>query len=206
MRITFSFLSRAMQELSPELLLSAYSQGVFPMGDEDGTIYWFDPDPRTILPLNKFHVPRSLARRLRQGGFEIRYSSAFRPVIEACAESTPERETTWITDSIIDVYCQLHEYGFAHSVETWIDGELAGGLYGVTLRGLFAGESMFSRATDASKIALVHLVQRLRDRGFVLLDTQFTTPHLARFGAIEIPQEEYKRRLSHALQRSCKFN
>lgn len=194
-----------MQQLSPEILLQAYCQGIFPMGDRDGSIYWYDPDPRTIMPLESFHCPRSLARRVRKGGFEIRYSSAFREVMEACAEPAPDRETTWITPPILDVYCELHKHGFAHSVETWIDGELAGGLYGVTIRGLFAGESMFSRATDASKIALVHLIERLRENGYVLLDTQFTTPHLSRFGAIEIPQEEYKRRLEQALEVGCKF-
>lgn len=194
-----------MQQLSPELLLQAYSQGVFPMGDDDGSIYWYDPDPRTIIPLDKFHCPRSLARRVRKGGYEIRYSTAFREVMEACAAPAADREKTWITPPILDVYCELHEYGFAHSVETWVDGEMVGGLYGVTLRGLFAGESMFSHATDASKIALVHLVERLRTQGYILLDTQFTTPHLARFGAVEIPQQEYKQRLSRAMEIGCKF-
>ena len=175
------------------------------MGDDDGSIYWYDPDPRTIMPLEKFHCPRSLARRVRKGGYEIRYSSAFRQVMEACAEPGPDRESTWITAPILDVYCELHRHGFAHSVETWIDGELVGGLYGVTLRALFAGESMFSRATDSSKIALVYLVERLRAHGYVLLDTQFTTPHLSRFGAIEISQQEYKRRLEKALEVGCEF-
>ena len=194
-----------MQEISPELLLQAYSQGVFPMGEDDGSIYWYDPDPRTIMPLEKFHVPRSLARRIRKGGFEIRYSSAFRQVMEACAAPGPDREKTWTTPPILDTYCTLHEHGFAHSVETWIDGELVGGLYGVTLRGLFAGESMFSWATDSSKIALVYLVERLRQGGFRLLDTQFTTPHLQRFGAIEISKREYKVRLARALQIEAQF-
>lgn len=194
-----------MQQLSPELLLQAYSQGVFPMGDDDGSIYWYDPDPRTIIPLDNFHCPRSLARRVRKGDYEIRYSSAFREVMEACAAPAEDREKTWITPPILDVYCELHDYGFAHSVETWVDGEMVGGLYGVTLRGLFAGESMFSHATDASKIALVHLVERLRTQGYILLDTQFTTPHLARFGAVEIPQQEYKQRLTRAMEIGCKF-
>lgn len=194
-----------MQQISPELLLQAYSQGVFPMGDKDGSVLWYDPDPRTILPLENFHIPRSLARRIRKGGFEIRYSSSFRQVMEACAEPGPGRETTWITPPILDVYRQLHEYGFAHSVETWIDGVMAGGLYGVTLRGLFAGESMFSRVPDSSKIALVFLVERLREKGFTLLDTQFTTAHLKRFGTIEISQAEYKMRLAQALQINPSF-
>lgn len=187
-------------QLTPHLLLNAYSQGVFPMADEDGTIYWFDPDPRAILPLDAFHVPRKLARRIRRGGFDIRVDSAFRTVITTCAEPAPGRETTWISPEIIETYCELHSLGFAHSVETWIEGELVGGLYGVTLGGHFAGESMFSRDTDASKIALVYLVERLRQRGFVLLDIQFMTEHLRRFGAIEISGREYKARLEKALR------
>jgi leucyl/phenylalanyl-tRNA--protein transferase len=187
-------------ELTPELLLYTYSQGIFPMGHDDGEIYWYDPDPRAIIPLDdNFHVPRSLARRVRQGGFEVRVDSAFRAVITACAEPGEDREHTWITPAIIDVYCELHQWGYAHSVETWIDGELVGGLYGVTVGGLFAGESMFSRATDSSKIALVHLVERLRVGGFTLLDTQFMTEHLRRFGAVEIARAEYQKRLQQAL-------
>ena len=139
-------------QLTPDLLLSAYSQGAFPMGDPDGSIYWYDPNPRAVIPLDeRFHVPRSLARRIRQGGFEVRFNSAFRQVMLACAEPDNGRETTWITDEIVDAYCTLHQLGFAHSVETWIEGELVGGLYGVTVGGLFAGESMFSRATDADR-------------------------------------------------------
>lgn len=193
-------------ELTPELLLYTYSQGIFPMGHDDGEIYWYDPDPRAIIPLDEnFHVPRSLARRIRQGGFEVRVDSAFRAVITACAEPGEDREHTWITPAIIDVYCELHQWGYAHSVETWIDGELVGGLYGVTVGGLFAGESMFSRATDSSKIALVHLVERLRAGGFTLLDTQFMTEHLRRFGATEIPRAEYQQRLRHALGTATHF-
>jgi leucyl/phenylalanyl-tRNA--protein transferase len=193
-------------ELTPELLLYTYSQGIFPMGHDDGEIYWYDPDPRAIIPLDdNFHVPRSLARRIRQGGFEVRVDSAFRAVITACAEPGEDREHTWITPAIIDVYCELHQWGYAHSVETWIDGELVGGLYGVTVGGLFAGESMFSRATDSSKIALVYLVERLRVGGFTLLDTQFMTEHLRRFGAEEIPRAEYQRRLQNALLSSVRF-
>lgn len=187
-------------DLTPHVLLNAYSQGIFPMADEDGTIYWYDPDPRAILPLERFHIPRRLARRIRRGGFEVRVDTAFRQVITACAEPAPGRETTWISPEIIRAYCDLHELGFAHSVETWIDDRLVGGLYGVTLGGLFAGESMFSRAEDASKIALVYLVERLCQRGYILLDIQFMTEHLRRFGAVEIPRREYKRRLVAALQ------
>lgn len=175
------------------------------MADEAGEIYWFDPDPRAILPLDAFHIPRSLARRIRQGGFEVRYDTAFRQVITACAEPAPGREETWISPAFIEAYTAMHELGFAHSVETWIEGELAGGLYGVTLGGLYAGESMFSRATDTSKIALVYLVERLRGQGFTLLDIQFLTPHLQRFGAIEIPRPAYKARLNEALKQWTRF-
>jgi leucyl/phenylalanyl-tRNA---protein transferase len=185
--------------LKIEHLLNAYSQGIFPMADEDGTIYWYDPDPRAIIPLDTFHVPRSLARTIRQGGFEVRADTAFRAVMEACAEPAPDREITWINAEIIEAYCQLHTLGFAHCVEVWREGNLAGGLYGVTLGGLFAGESMFSRTRDSSKIALVYLVERLRQGGFCLLDTQFMTEHLRRFGTIEIPRHEYRLRLAHAL-------
>lgn len=145
-------------------------------------------------------MPRSLKRRIQKGGFEMRVNTAFRAVMEACAEPASGRQTTWISDEIIEIYCELHELGFAHSVETWIEGELAGGLYGVSLGGLFAGESMFSRVTDTSKIALAYLIERLNQRGFRLLDIQFMTKHLQRFGAIEIPREVYKARLHRALK------
>jgi leucyl/phenylalanyl-tRNA--protein transferase len=191
--------------LTPHLLLNAYSQGIFPMAHEDGAIHFYDPNPRAIIPLDTFHVPRSLARRIRQGGFEVRIDFDFRQVIEACAEPGPGRETTWLSPPLIDVYCELHELNFAHSVEVWREGTLAGGLYGVTLGGLFAGESMFSRSTDTSKIALVYLVKRLRERHFCLLDTQFATDHLRRFGAVEIPRALYKNRLDRALRIWTRF-
>lgn len=192
--------------LTPDFLLSGYGQGVFPMGDHDGSIYWYDPDPRALIPLDeRFHVSRSLARRIRAGGFEVRVDSAFRQVMLACAEPGLKRETTWINPEILDAYCNLHQLGFAHSVETWIEGELVGGLYGVTLGGLFAGESMFSRVSDASKIALVHLVERLRTGGFVLLDTQFMTEHLRQFGTLHISRAEYKKRLRVALEVEGRF-
>ncbi len=195
----------APEEVTPDLLLYAYSQGIFPMGNEDGDIYWYDPDPRAIIPLDTFHVPRTLARRIRQGGFEVRIDSAFRQVITACAEPRTD-QGIWITPPIIELYCELHALGYAHSVETWIDGALVGGLYGVALGGLFAGESMFSRATDSSKIALVHLVQRLVSGGFVLLDTQFMTEHLRRFGTMEISRAAYQQRLQVALQIDAVFD
>jgi len=192
-------------KLTPHILLNAYSQGIFPMADEDGTIYWYDPDPRAILPLASFHVPRRLQRTVNRAGYEVRVNTAFREVMIACMEPAPGREKTWISMEIVDVYCELHELGFAHSVETWIEGELTGGLYGVAVGGMFAGESMFSRVTDSSKIALVHLVARLSERGFQLLDIQFLTEHLRSFGAVEIPRDEYKRRLARALRVWAKF-
>ncbi len=185
--------------LTPELLLYGYAQGVFPMDDE-GTIYWYDPDPRAVIPLDAaFHVPRSLARTIRRGTFEIRVDTAFRATMHACAATMPGRTETWISAELLEVYAALHRRGLAHSVETWQDGEMVGGLYGVSLGGLFAGESMWSRARDASKVALVALVERLRAGGFTLLDTQFSTPHLARFGTYEISRAEYRRRLATAL-------
>ena len=194
--------------MNVSLLLNAYSQGIFPMADDDGAIYWYDPDPRAIIPLDNFHIPRSLARRIRKGGFEVKFDTAFTQVMQACAEPVPDhtdRDKTWISAEFIEVYSQLHHLGFAHSVETWIDDELVGGLYGVSLRGLFAGESMFSRVTDSSKIALVYLVERLRQSGFCLLDIQFMTPHLKRFGAVEILRADYQARLANALTVDARF-
>lgn len=175
------------------------------MADEDGTIFWYDPDPRAIIPLDEFHIPRSLARIIRQDKFEIRIDTAFRTVMEACGEPASGREITWISPEIVEAYSELHALGFSHSVETWLEGKLVGGLYGVSLGGLFAGESMFSRVQDSSKVALVYLVERLRRRGFCLLDTQFMTDHLRRFGAIEIPRAEYQTRLDYALKVWARF-
>jgi leucyl/phenylalanyl-tRNA--protein transferase len=191
--------------LTPELLVAAYCQGIFPMADGRGRISWYDPDPRAILPLEGFHVPRKLRKTLRAGPFEVRFDGSFRAVMEACAEPAPGREGTWISPRLIEAYVALHELGFAHSVVSWSGERLVGGLYGVSVRGLFAGESMFSRVTDASKVALAHLVERLRFGGFTLLDVQFLTEHLARFGAIEIPRAEYKRRLAEALRARAIF-
>jgi leucyl/phenylalanyl-tRNA--protein transferase len=190
--------------LDPNLLLAAYCQGIFPMGGPDGEIRWYDPNPRAIIPLDEaFHVPSRLARTVRNGPFEVRADTRFRAVMEACAE--PGREGSWITSELTESYVALHEAGFAHSVEAWRDGALVGGLYGVAIGGLFAGESMFSRERDASKVALVHLVERLRRGGFVLLDTLFLTEHLARFGACEISRAEYRRRLAAALRVDASF-
>ena len=192
--------------LTPDLLVHAYRLGVFPMADADGTIGWYAPDPRGVLPLDAFHVPTSLARVVRQGRFRVTVDQAFEAVVRACAEPAPGREQTWISDEIVAAYSELARLGIAHSVECWADDahgapQLAGALYGVALGAAFFGESMFHRQRDASKVALVHLVERLRAGGFVLLDTQMTTPHLERFGAVEIPRREYERRLEAALQR-----
>ena len=193
--------------LSPETLLRAYAVGLFPMAErrDDPTLYWIDPEKRGILPLDRFHASRRLARRVRGGVFQIRCDSAFREVISACAEPGPGRRETWINGEIVDLYCELHAMGRAHSVEAWRDGRLAGGLYGVALGAAFFGESMFSRETDASKVALVHLIALLRAGGFTLLDIQFVTPHLARFGAVEIHRSGYRQLLADALDKTASF-
>jgi leucyl/phenylalanyl-tRNA--protein transferase len=190
-----------MIELSPDLLLRAYTAGLFPMAEsaEDPDLFWIDPDPRGVLPLDRFHLPRRLKRTLRSGQYEVRVDTAFDAVMRGCAEPTQMRPKTWINEEIFRLYGALHERGYAHSVEAWRAGELAGGLYGVALRGVFFGESMFSRSADASKVALVHLVARLVKGGFRLLDTQFVTDHLRRFGAVEIPRADYHRQLERAL-------
>lgn len=176
------------------------------MADEDGSIGWYEPNPRAIIPLDTFRVPRRLARTVRSERFEIRYDYDFRAVIESCAAPGPSRESTWISPQIIDAYTELHRLGFAHSVEAWRADRLVGGLYGVAIRGLFAGESMFSLDRDASKVALVHLVERLRQGGYVLLDTQFiVNDHMRQFGVLEIPNDEYKVRLAAALQVDAHF-
>jgi leucyl/phenylalanyl-tRNA--protein transferase len=195
-----------MQTIEPHILLTAYAQGIFPMSNEWGDIYWYDPDPRAIIPLDeRFSVSKRLARTVRSGRFTIQVDTAFQRVMEECATPTPGRAGVWISRGLIQSYTRLHQLGFAHSVEAWREGHLVGGLYGVTVRGLFAGESMFSRETDASKVALVHLVERLRRGGFVLLDTQFITEHLARFGAYEISRADYQTRLAEALQVDAQF-
>ena len=185
--------------LSPDLLVAAYQAGVFPMADRDGEIGWYAPDPRAVLPLDAFHVPKTLAKTVRQGRFEVVADRDFEAVMRACAAPAPGREDTWISDEIVSAYTDLHRLGVAHSIECWREGRFAGGLYGVALGGAFFGESMVSRERDASKVALVHLVERLRAGGFVLLDTQMTTPHLERFGVVEIPRAAYERRLADAL-------
>ncbi len=185
--------------LSPQLLLNAYAAGVFPMSEhrDDPEVYWVDPRRRGVLPLEGFHLSRSLARRMRRARYNVTLNAAFADVVDACAD----REETWISNEIRNQYLALHQLGHAHSIEVWSDGNLIGGVYGVTLGAAFFGESMFSRQTDASKLALAHLVDHLRRCGFTLFDTQFITAHLATLGAIEISRAEYHKRLDAALRK-----
>ena len=194
--------------LTPDILVRAYAAGVFPMAEsaDDPELFWVDPRRRGILPLDAFHVPRRLSRVVRRQIFEIRCDSAFEDVIRACAEASEKRPNTWINDEIVRLYEALFARGAAHTVECWRGDRLAGGLYGVSLGAVFFGESMFSRESDASKVALVHLVARLRLGGFRLLDTQFLTPHLARFGGIEISRRHYHRLLAEALSYRAVFS
>jgi len=193
--------------LTPEIILKAYTTGIFPMAEHrrDPELFWVDPKMRGILPLDGFHVPRSLKRRIRQNPYEMRYDYDFEAVIDACAKSTSDRQETWINREIIGLYTELFYMGYVHSVECWSKGILVGGLYGLSMRGVFFGESMFSRERDASKIALVYLVARLIFGHFVLLDTQFVTRHLKQFGALEIPREKYHELLEDALSIDAKF-
>jgi leucyl/phenylalanyl-tRNA--protein transferase len=188
--------------IESQFLLTAYCHGYFPMADpKTGDINWYSPDPRTIFDLENFHIPRSLRTIVKRQLYDIKIDQQFEAVIRGCAE----RRETWISEAIIQSYLTLHSQGFAHSVETWKNGTLVGGLYGVAIRGAFFGESMFSKMKDASKVALVELVNRLRKQGFHLLDTQYSTPHLQLFGAIEIPRDEYLVRLKNALEQTCTF-
>ena len=190
-----------MIEITPQVLLKAYACGIFPMAEsaEDNALYWIEPERRGILPLDRVHIPRSLARTIRRGGFEVKVDNDFEAVIDGCAAPRSGRRSTWINGRIRGLYRELFALGHCHTVEVWQDGELIGGLYGVHLGRAFFGESMFSKARDASKIALVYLVARLKYGGFTLLDTQFVTGHLARFGAIEVSRDEFQRLLEGAL-------
>jgi leucyl/phenylalanyl-tRNA---protein transferase len=190
---------KKLQTLDPGLVIQAYAQGIFPMAEPDGRIYWYAPDPRAILEHSNLHVSRSLCKTIRKGMYEVRMDTAFEAVMRCCGA----RAETWINEAFVMAYTSLHRAGLAHSVEAWKDGELVGGLYGVALRGAFMGESMFSHATDASKVCLVALVEHLKARGYTLHDTQFLTPHLAWLGVTEIPRREYERRLAEALQLDC---
>jgi len=191
-----------------DLLLAAYASGWFPMGDDEGQIAWYSPDPRGVIPLDGFHVPARLRRDIRRGAFRVEVNRAFEEVIHACAAAGRDgvERGTWISGEIIETYCALHEQGYAHSVETWAGDRLVGGLYGVALGGAFFGESMFHRATNASKVALAALVERLNARGFLLLDTQWVTEHLKQFGAVEIPRSRYLRQLDAALRVEARFD
>ena len=196
-----------MMEITPQVLLKAYACGIFPMAEsaDDPGLFWVEPKLRGVLPLDDFHIPKRLARTVRQGIYETRVDTAFEDVVALCAEYTADRENTWISGRIATLYGELHKMGHAHSVESWRDGELLGGLYGVRLGAAFFGESMFARARDASKVALVHLVDRLKAGGFDLLDTQFNTAHLSQFGTVEIPKADYEQLLAFAMAREADF-
>jgi leucyl/phenylalanyl-tRNA--protein transferase len=194
-------------EITPEVLLKAYACGIFPMAEnaDDPSLHWIEPEQRGVIPLDGFHISRRLARTVRSDHFEVFVDRDFEATIDGCAEPQAGRARTWINDRIRSLYCKLHEIGHCHSVETWRDGKLVGGLYGVRLGRVFFGESMFHRERDASKVALVHLVARLRAGGFTLLDTQFVTSHLSGFGAIEISKRLYNRMLERALEDEADF-
>jgi leucyl/phenylalanyl-tRNA---protein transferase len=192
---------RTLQTLNPVMVINAYAQGIFPMAHTDGSIHWYAPDPRAVLEHENLHVSRSLRAALRKGIYEIRVDTSFEQVMRCCAN----RAQTWINEVFIATYTQLHVAGLAHSVETWKDGRLLGGLYGVSLGGAFMGESMFSLAPNASKVCLVALVERLKTKGYVLHDTQFWTPHLATLGVTEIPRRVYEHRLREALRLDCRW-
>ncbi|WP_309084524.1 leucyl/phenylalanyl-tRNA--protein transferase [Chelativorans sp.] len=193
--------------IPPDLLLRAYATGVFPMAEhaDDPEVFWVRPESRGVIPLDKFHVPHSLKKLMRRQPFDIRYDTDFAGVIAACAESGPDRRDTWINEPIREAYTELFRRGYCHTVEAWRDERLVGGLYGVALGRAFFGESMFSREPNASKVCLVHLVERLRRQNFLLLDTQFTTSHLKRFGAVDVPRRRYEQLLADALEGTAKF-
>jgi len=188
-------------EITPDVLLDAYACGIFPMAEsaDDPGLFWVEPKWRGIIPLDEFYVSKRLARTARQKPYDIRLDTDFEAMMRMCAQPVAERPETWINERIISLYCALHERGNAHSVECWKNGELVGGLYGVSLGGAFFGESMVSRARDASKLALIHLVERLKAGGFTLLDTQFNTAHLSQFGAVEVRKKDYQKMLMDAL-------
>jgi leucyl/phenylalanyl-tRNA--protein transferase len=196
-----------MGKIDPEELLLAYRLGIFPMAESRTSrdVLWIRPRERGILPLENFHVPRRLARTIRSGRYEVRVDTAFGEVIRGCAESGPGRGDTWINQAIIEVFEHLHDRGLAHSVEAWEGGELTGGVYGLSLGGAFFAESKFSRRTDASKVALVHLAARLKVGGYALLDAQFPNPHLAQFGAIAVSERRFEKLLTKALAKEADF-
>ncbi|AZO46883.1 MAG: leucyl/phenylalanyl-tRNA--protein transferase [Mesorhizobium sp.] len=191
-----------------DLLLKAYASGVFPMAESasDPEVFWVRPETRGIIPLDRFHTPRSLKKTIRRHPFDIRYDFDFEATIDGCAERREERRSTWINAPIREAYVELYRLGHCHSVEAWREDRLVGGLYGVSLGRVFFGESMFARETDASKTCLYHLVERLKARGFALLDTQFTTEHLKRFGAVDVPRGQYEKMLAEALKSEAIFS
>ena len=195
-------------DLTPDMVLRAYAIGVFPMAEDrdDPDLFWIDPRMRGVLPLERFHVPRRLRRTIRSGRFHVTFNTCFEDVIEGCAESTERRPRTWINDKILTLYTSLYRMNHAHSVEVWDGDDLVGGLYGVSLGAAFFGESMFSRARDASKVGLIHLAARLSRGGFTLLDSQFVTRHLQTFGAIEVPRAEYRAMLADAVNGDADFS
>jgi leucyl/phenylalanyl-tRNA---protein transferase len=194
-------------QITPELLLKAYAFGVFPMAKsrEEREVYWVQPKERGVIPLDQFHVPKSLRKVLRKDVFEVRVDTAFDAVILGCAESGPNREDTWINEQIIELFSDLFEAGLAHSVEAWVDNQLVGGLYGLAMGSVFFGESMFTRQDNASKVALCHLVAIMKNGGYRLLDTQFITGHLMQFGAVELHHQDYMRELGDALGQLGRF-
>lgn len=196
-----------MTTITPQILLRAYAAGIFPMAEsaEDNALYWVEPEERGIIPLHGLKVSQSLRKSVRHGGFQVRVDTDFAGVIAECAARTADRNSTWINKRIVALYTQLHRMGCCHSIETWQDGKLVGGLYGVRLGAIFFGESMFSRVTDASKVALVHLVARLNYGGFRLLDAQFVNPHLERLGAVKMPKAEYHRMMEPLLAIEADF-
>ncbi|MDJ0684592.1 MAG: leucyl/phenylalanyl-tRNA--protein transferase [Alphaproteobacteria bacterium] len=195
-------------DLTPDMVLRAYAIGVFPMAEDrdDPDLFWIDPRMRGVLPLERFHVPKRLRRTIRSGRFQVTFNTCFEDVIEGCAEATERRPRTWINDKILTLYTSLYRMNHAHSVEVWEGGNLVGGLYGVSLGAAFFGESMFSRARDASKVGLIHLAARLARGGFTLLDSQFVTRHLQTFGAIEVPRAEYRAMLADAVNGDADFS
>ncbi len=202
--LTYNAAMHASISLDPQTLLSAYAQGVFPMADRDGSIRWFTADPRGLIPIERFHVPRTLRQVVRQKKLDVRFNYDFPATMRACMNARIGQ--TWISEPLIEAYVRLHQIGFAHSVECYLNNQLVGGLYGVSLGAAFFGESMFHTYPNASKIALVHLVEHLREREYELLDTQASTPHLAQFGCIEVSAEQYLRKLQAAIQKRCRFD
>ena len=194
-------------KITPDLLLRAYASGIFPMaeGRDDPDVFWVEPDERGILPLDAFHLSKKLRKIIRKDRFSVCINRDFRGVMAACADSAPDRPDTWISNDIERLYCDLHQRGFAHSIECWQDGRMVGGLYGIALKSAFFGESMFRRVDDASKVALAHLVARLIGSGFTLLDVQFQTDHLRQFGTLEIPDYQYRDLLAEAMKKDADF-